>query len=112
MPPYRIEVYRRIEHADTRLIELDARQQETLLLAPENHAHVDELLPLDTRYDADHRVVIRAWSVHVSPPREMRAATEVAASGAGHNPHAPALPSRTPGRSRAMHPERARPPPG
>ena len=64
VPPHRVEVHGRIEHAHARLVELDARLEEILLLAPHDDAGIDELLALDARHDADHRIVIRALSVH------------------------------------------------
>ena len=84
VPPHGIEVRRCVERAQPRFIELDARFEEILLLAPQDDACVEELLPLHARHDADHRVVIRALSVHGWPPREMRAAHAGAASDVSH----------------------------
>src|SRR5690348_1098313 len=66
-----VEIERRVERTGALLVELDACFEEVLLLAPDDDARVDELRSLDARYDADHRVVIRARSVHGRPPRRM-----------------------------------------
>jgi hypothetical protein len=52
------EVDRGIERAQPRLVELNARLEHVLLATPHDHAGVHELLALDPRHDADHRIVI------------------------------------------------------
>ena len=73
-----VEVERRVERRDARRVELDARLEEVARRARHDHADVDELLALDARHDADHRVVIRARIAHAAPPRRRRAAPAAA----------------------------------
>src|SRR3546814_21046462 len=53
-----VEVDVRVERAHARRVEFDARFEQARRLARHDHADVDELLALDPRYRADHRVVI------------------------------------------------------
>src|SRR4051794_36622801 len=107
MPPNGVEIHRRIQSAQARLIELHAGLQDFLLAAPEDDAHIDELLSLHARDDADHRVVIRAMSVHAVPPREMRAASAAGGKGAPRMPRVRARAMRMTCRFRARRRARA-----
>src|SRR3546814_9865226 len=75
-----------------RRVEFDARFEQARRLARHDHADVDELLALDPRYRADHRVVIDGRG-HGSPPRRMHRAG-AAARGDGRRRRACTRPRR------------------
>src|SRR3546814_14620637 len=87
-----VEVDVRVERAHARRVEFDARFEQARRLARHDHADVDELLALDPRYRADHRVVIDGRG-HGSPPRRMRPA-RAAARGDGRRRRALTPPGR------------------
>jgi len=56
------------ERFEARRIEVYARGEISLLKAENDHAGIDELLPLDAGHDAQEGVIKRGGSGHGSPP--------------------------------------------
>ena len=91
----------RIERAQARLVDREARGEEALGVRRDDRADVDELAALDARHDADDRVVIRAAIGHGRPPRANARGGASRASGSRRRRRA-ALPClRRAGRRRA-----------
>src|SRR5579862_660326 len=58
MSAQRVHIERRVEGAQAGFVDFNCRLEELELRAPQDHPHVDELLTLDARDNAYHRVVI------------------------------------------------------
>src|SRR5688500_20357559 len=70
MTSNQIEIYRRIESEQARLVQLDPCFQKRKIGRGNDYAGVDKLFAIDFRYDADHSIVIPVIIVHESSSQQ------------------------------------------
>src|SRR6185436_17874222 len=69
MLSHQLQINRRIERQQSRLIQLDPRLQKRQLRTRDDHARVNKLLAVHFRYDPNYSIVIPEFTGHESPPR-------------------------------------------